>query len=289
VKVRGLPVAVIGLGLMGGAIARNLAAAGWRVTGIDPDPAAAERARANGVRTVDSVAGLPRDVCLILTSLPGPDSLRATVQALAARPELDCVLAELSTLAIADKVAARDLLAPTRIAVLDCPISGTGAQAVDADLSIYASGERAAWDRVADIFPTFARRPRYVGDFGAGTRLKYIANLLVAIHNVASAEAMGLAEVAGIDAVTAVEVLREGAGNSRIFELRAPMMASRCYEPATMKLEVWAKDMQLIGAFARERGARTPLFDATVPVYEAVRYERPQQDTAAVFEALRKT
>ena len=287
--MQALTVAVIGLGLMGGAIARNLAAAGWRVTGIDPDPAAAQRACENGVRLVDSVAALPRDVGLILTSLPDGDSLRATAQALARQTGFECVLAELSTLALHDKDGARDLLAPVGVAVLDCPISGTGAQAVDGDLSIYASGERAAWDRVAHIFPAFARRPRYVGDFGTGTRLKYIANLLVAIHNVASAEAMALAEAAGIDVAMAVEVLREGAGNSRIFELRAPLMARRCYEPATMKLDVWAKDMQLIGDFARERGARTPLFDATVPVYESVRHERPQQDTAAVFEALRRT
>lgn len=272
---------------MGGAIAANLRRSGYEVWGFDPSSAAAAKAQAHDIRIVESVNGLPTENALILTSLPSGASLQQTVDALARRASASCVVAELSTLSLQDKELARSTLASVATELLDAPISGTGAQAIEADLSVYVSGAREAWERVSGVFKAFASRPRYVGPFGAGTRLKYIANLLVAIHNVAAAEALTMAEAAGIDLHVAVDVLREGAGNSRILELRGPMMARHTYVPATMKLEVWEKDMALIEAFARDRGVRTPLFDTTQAIYAEARRVRPQEDTAGVFEVLR--
>jgi 3-hydroxyisobutyrate dehydrogenase-like beta-hydroxyacid dehydrogenase len=99
--------------------------------------------------------------------------------------------------------------------------------------------------------------------------MKFVANLLVAIHNVASAEAMVLAGKAGLDLRQVVKLVSAGAGNSRIFELRAPMMAENDYLPATMRLSTWQKDMAVIGKFATALGVPTPLFRATIPVYDA--------------------
>jgi 3-hydroxyisobutyrate dehydrogenase-like beta-hydroxyacid dehydrogenase len=280
-------LAIAGLGLMGGAIAANLVDAGHSVCGFDPQPAAAERARGRGVEVVSSLDDLPHGADIVLTSLPSAAALDDAVRALEQCNGRVSVVVELSTLPIADKESARQRLAGRGIAMLDAPISGTGAQAVRRDLSVYGSGDEAAWKRVETIVAAFAVRARYVGAFGNGMRLKCIANLLVAIHNVATAEALVLAEAAGMDLTSVVELIREGAGNSRIFELRGPLMATGEYLPATMKLDVWQKDMALIDAFAREHGARTPLFDATQPIYTAARDARPQADTAAVFEAMR--
>ena len=102
-----------------------------------------------------------------------------------------------------------------------------------------------------------------LGAFGNGSRMKYVANLLVAIHNVASAEAMVLGMKAGLPPQLIFDLVKTGAGNSRIFELRAPMMVKNDYDNATMKISVWQKDMDVIGSYARQIGVPTPMFDAS--------------------------
>jgi 3-hydroxyisobutyrate dehydrogenase-like beta-hydroxyacid dehydrogenase len=171
--------------------------------------------------------------------------------------------------------------------LLDCPVSGTGSQAKTGDLVIYASGEKAAIAKVKPAFAAFSRKTFEVGAFGDGSRMKYVANLLVAINNVASAEAMVLGMKAGLDPQTIFEMISNGAGNSRVFELRAPMMVKNRYEEATMKCSVWQKDMDVIGAFARKLKAPTPLFSATLPVYAAaLKSGHADDDTASVCAVL---
>src|SRR5205823_1388779 len=164
---------------------------------------------------------------------------------------------------------ARDRLAGAGITLLDCPLSGTGAQAATGDLAVYASGGRAAFDRAAPVFAKFARVAHDLGEFGNGSRMKFVANLLVAIHNVAAAEAIVLGIKAGLEPQTVHDMVTSSAGNSRVFELRAPMMVKGRYDEPTMKVEVWQKDMQVIDAFARSLGCPVPLFATTRPIYNA--------------------
>jgi L-threonate 2-dehydrogenase len=171
--------------------------------------------------------------------------------------------------------------------MLDCPISGTGAQARTKDIVIYASGDRAAIRKLSSLFADFSRVAHDLGAFGNGSRMKYVANLLVAIHNVATAEAMVLGMKAGLDPEQILRLISSGVGNSRIFELRAPMIARNRYGPATMKLSVWQKDMALIAAFAKNIGSPTPLFDVTGPFYDrALAAGRGSEDTAVVSTVL---
>jgi L-threonate 2-dehydrogenase len=117
--------------------------------------------------------------------------------------------------------------------------------------------------------------------------MKYVANLLVAINNVASAEAMVLGIKAGLDPQTVFDMVTAGVAKSRVFELRAPMMVKDNYDDATMKVSVWQKDMAVIGAYARQIGVATPMFDATVPVYnKAMKSGHAEHDTAAVCAVL---
>jgi 3-hydroxyisobutyrate dehydrogenase-like beta-hydroxyacid dehydrogenase len=173
--------------------------------------------------------------------------------------------------------------------MLDCPISGTGSQAKTKDLVVYASGDSAAIRKLKPLFAGFARAAHDLGAFGNGSRMKYVANLLVAINNVAAAEAMVLGIKAGLDPQTVLEMVTTGAGNSRVFELRAPMMVKDRYDEATMKISVWQKDMSVIGQFAKQIGVPTPMFDATVPVYnKAMKSGHAEHDTAAVCAVLEK-
>ena len=171
--------------------------------------------------------------------------------------------------------------------MLDCPISGTGAQAGTKDIVIYASGDRAAIRKLNPLFADFSRAAHDLGVFGNGSRMKYVANLLVAIHNVATAEAMVLGMKAGLPPEQILRLVSSGVGNSRIFELRAPMIARNRYDPATMKLSVWQKDMALIAAFAKAIGSPTPLFGVTAPLYNrALAAGHGAEDTAVVSTVL---
>jgi 3-hydroxyisobutyrate dehydrogenase-like beta-hydroxyacid dehydrogenase len=282
-------VGVVGLGIMGGAFAQNLHAAGWRVIGYDIDAARRRALARAGIEIAPDVKALAAAVPTIITSLPKSSALAATVAAVAAARLPPRVLVEASTFTLDDKIAAERALRKAGHVMLDCPVSGTGAQARTKDIVVYASGDRAAIRRLKPLFAGFSRAAHDLGAFGNGSRMKYVANLLVAIHNVASAEAMTLGLKAGLDPQTIFEMVTTGAGNSRVFELRAPMMVKDRYEPATMKGSVWQKDMAVIGAFARGIGVPTPLFDATVPVYRrALRTGHAEHDTAAVCAVLEK-
>ena len=140
------------------------------------------------------------------------------------------------------------------------------------------------------LFADFAKQSADLGKYGNGSRMKFVANHLVAIHNVATAEAMILAERAGLDPKLVVEMVGPGAGGSRMFQMRAPMMVDGKYEPATMKVSTWKKDMAIIAEFAGDVGVETPLFTLTQPVYsQAMTMGLGDQDTASVFEVLKKT
>jgi len=197
------------------------------------------------------------------------------------------VVVETSTLPIEVKTAARDVLAKRGVTLLDCPLSGTGAQARAKDLLIYVSGERAAYTKIAPVLPGFTSAAYYVGPFGDGSRMKFVANLLVAIHNVAAAEAMVLGMKAGLDPAMILKVVAGGAGGSRMFQVRGPMMVKGDYSEATMKNEVWQKDMTIIGDFARELDCPTPLFAASAPIYNAaMAMGLGKEDTGAVCKVL---
>jgi 3-hydroxyisobutyrate dehydrogenase-like beta-hydroxyacid dehydrogenase len=168
-------------------------------------------------------------------------------------------------------------------------VSGTGSQAKTKDIVIYASGDTKAIRKLRPLFAGYSRAAHDIGAFGNGSRMKFVANLLVAINNVASAEAMVLGMKSGLDPATIFDMISTGAGNSRVFELRAPMMVKGRYDDATMKVGIWQKDMQVIGDFAKSLGVPTPLFSATQPIYDAaLAAGHAMHDTAAVCDVLEK-
>ena len=206
-------VGIIGLGIMGGAFARNLAAAGWQVVGYDIDAARRRQAAKHGVEIAKDATALAAAVPVIITSLPSPQALAATVGAIAPVKKRRVVI-EASTFTLEDKVAAERALRKAGHVALDCPVSGTGAQANTGDIVIYASGEARSIARQRRLFADFSRKLYDLGEFGNGSRMKYVANLLVAIHNVASAEAMVLGMKAGLDPA---DDFRNGDGRRRQF------------------------------------------------------------------------
>jgi L-threonate 2-dehydrogenase len=262
-------------------------AAGWRVLGYDIDMTRGTKLAASGVDIRPDVATLAREAPVLLFSLPSPAAALATAQAIAASGAERRVVIEASTLALKDKLAIEAVLRAAGHVALDCPISGTGAQAITKDLVIYASGDAQSIEALRPLFAGFTRAVHDVGAYGNGSKMKFVANLLVAIHNVASAEAMVLGVKAGLDPRQVVELVAAGAGTSRMFELRAPMMAARHYQPASMRVEVWQKDMAIISQYATELGCPTPLLSATMPIYAAAMANgHAADDTASVCAVL---
>lgn len=285
-------VGMVGLGIMGSAMAGHLAKAGRRVYGADVSVVA----RKKMARVLTAVDG-DMNKCLdnaevVITSLPSVAALNNVVDQVLAwrqRNPKALVIAETSTLPHADKVAARQRLADSGVGFLDCPLSGTGAQARKKDLAVYASGEKKLIAKVKPIFLDCARVVYDVGAFGNGTHMKLVANLLVALHNVSSAEALLFGTRLGLDPMQMVSVLPDGAGGSRMLEVRGPVMAKRQWKDPAMKVEVWQKDMQIIGQALKDAQVPAPLFAASVPIYVAAMAQgHALHDTAAVYAVLER-
>jgi L-threonate 2-dehydrogenase len=285
-----LKIGIVGLGIMGGSFAKNLRVAGFDVCGFDIlDANVAALIEIGG-----TPATSPKDVAaqtdVVITSLPSIAAFHAVMtgeDGIIDAGKDGLIVIECSTLPIDDKQTAHDALAEVGSILMDCPISGTGAQAINKDLSVYVSGDEAASNKCQDVLNGFANLNFYVGEFGNGSKMKFVANHLVHIHNVASAEAMVLGMKAGLEPETIFDVIKAGAGNSRIFELRAPMMVEDNYDAATMKMDIWQKDIKVISEFAADLDCPTPLFTAGIDIYdEGLEKGMDKLDTASVCRVL---
>ena len=282
-------VGVIGLGIMGSAMAANLIRAGYTVIGFDVLARSRRRHQRAGGVAARSNRELGSRASIVITSLPSSQALLDVARELAASDPPPAIVVETSTLPIDVKERAREQLAASGTTLLDAPLSGTGVQARSRDILVYVSGSRAAHRRAAPVLAAVTRAQHYVGAFGDAMKVKFVANLLVAIHNAAAAEALVLAMKAGLDPALVLKAVEDGGGGSKMLQVRGPLMVKGKYSPAMMKLDVWQKDMTLIAAFARAAKCPTPLFDVTKPLYaEALRQGRHAEDTAAVCAVLER-
>jgi len=262
------------------------------VVGYDPDADRGKMLKQLGGTAEKSPAGVAKLAGVVITSLPSVAAVEAAFFAprgLVQNAARGTIVIEASTLPLEVKLGVRDRCARAGITVLDCPISGTGAQAAAKDISVYASGPLVAVNRCKPIFAGFARSTHYCGEYGNGSKLKFIANLLVTIHNLSAAEAIVLGRRSGLDLDLLYKVIRDGAGTSRMFEVRAPLMIAGDYSAATMKVDVYQKDIDIIGAYASGLHCPTPLFEASKAFYSgAYAQGYGKEDTAAICAVLEK-
>jgi 3-hydroxyisobutyrate dehydrogenase-like beta-hydroxyacid dehydrogenase len=284
------PIGIVGLGIMGGAMAEALIGSGHAVVGYDPDRAAQARLKRAGGRPLAIATSVAEQADAVIASLPSVRALDQAVEAIAAARRgagrKPLIVIEASTLPLTDKDRANERLRARGMVVMDCPISGTAVRLRSRAWTIYASGPKAAYARVRPIFEVFTDNAPYVGRFGHGTRMKFVANHLVAILNVATAESLTFARRMGLDPKQVHALVAEspiiGTG---VYRLRGGFMASRSYLPATMKVEVWQKDMQVIGDMARTVGAPVPLFSNCAALYNAaMALGLAKSDSASVCE-----
>jgi len=283
-------VGIIGVGVMGFAMANNLSAAGYQIFGFDPAPAAQDRLRAIGGNVIASPRDIAERCATILFSLPSADALANAIggeDGVAKASATGTIVIECSTLPLDVKRHALEVLTQSGKTMLDCPVSGTGAQAARKDLVIFGSGDADAFQRSVPVLAGMSRVQRYLGAFGNGSIMKYIANLLVSIHNVAAAEAMVLGMKAGLDPALVYDTLVDSAGASKMFEVRGPLMRDAQYDPATATVRTHLKDVEIISAFANSLRCPTPVFSAAAqPYYARAAQGFEMQDTASVCAVL---
>ncbi|MGI9597720.1 MAG: NAD(P)-dependent oxidoreductase, partial [Acidimicrobiales bacterium] len=224
---------------------------------------------------------------VIVLSLPLVDALARVAGELAAAGRPNAVAVETGTFPLADKTAARDVLAGSDIELLDAPLSGTGLQAADGTLVVLSSGPEPAHRHALPVFDAIGKQTFHLGRFGNGSRMKYVANLLVAVHTLAAAEAHRLGAASGLDPEVVQQVIGPGAGGSTMFDVRGPMMVAGEYLPPSARLAIILKDAGIISAHARDVDAPTPLLDAAIPLYAAgVETGLGDSDAAALRQLL---
>ena len=282
-------IGLIGLGIIGSSILRNIHDSEFSPIGFDIDQKIIDTLNHEGLNTSSSLKEIIDQSSIIITSLPNNKALDETIDLIIQEDNRKVeLLIETSTLSIECKIKNQERLNAINVDILDCPISGTGRQAENKDIVMYASGLKESYEMALPVLETFSRESFFLGDFGNATKVKLIANLLVSIHNVASAEAIRLGEKSGLDLNELYKVISSGAATSKIFELRAPMMIAKDYSPASMKMNVWKKDIELIRDMLDKNEIDSPLFKMTEQLYKkAEELDLNELDTASVMEVLR--
>jgi len=282
----------VGLGIMGGMMGEALCAAGYKVVGYDPSAAARVRLKKAGGRALASATAVAAIADVVITSLAKAsvldDVVKKIVVAKRDKKRAPLIVIETSTLTLDDKQRAREALARAGAQTLDCPISGTAVRMKEGGWTIFASGPQAAFRRVKPVLDVFTQNVQFVGAYGNGTKMKFIANHLVAIYNVAVGESITFARKMKLDPQQVWDLFSSSPvlGNG-IFKLRGKLMVDQKYLPATMKVEVWQKDMQVIGDMAKSVDCPLPLFTTCAPLYTtAMAQGLSQHDTASVCEVL---
>ena len=282
-------IGLIGLGAMGGAYAKHLLKNNFKCFGIDLDK--------NNILKFIQLGGqeitydeLFNKVEIVLTSLP---SLNAYKDVLNNLKRLDKnnskkIILDMNTISIDDKNMFKNEIIGLNIDMLDSPVSGTGAQAWEADLTVFASGSKELIDKCMNIFKAFSKEVINVGSFGNGMKFKILANLLVTIHNTAAAEALRLGELAGLDQDMIFKVLGNSAATSVMLQKRMPLMINKNYEPPTASYNIFLKDVDIIRNFIKDNNVTLPTFEGSAKIYDkAEKTLSKNWDTASVYEVLK--
>ncbi|HEV2055292.1 MAG TPA: NAD(P)-dependent oxidoreductase [Methylomirabilota bacterium] len=284
-------VGIVGLGLLGSAIASRFIKAGHVVVGFDILPARVTALTALGGKAAPSAAAVAQSaeaVCTLLPSLAAAETAvlgRDGILA-GARPGLTVIQMSTISPALTERLARE--VTGKGLGFLDCPVSGTTSMIERGDGSFFVGGERALYDRWRPVLEFALPRVVHVGRVGQAMTLKLVANLLVALHSAAAAEALTLARRAGLDLDLTLEVLNSSAAASAMLKVRGPMIVRNEF-PAQMKLDLFMKDLHLMQEAAAAVGAPIPFTDLAERLYAAAQAAgHGSEDLAVVVTALEK-
>ncbi len=283
-----LTVGVIGLGPMGGNIAGNLLKNQFKVVGFDIQPDRMAALDEFGLDKADSVTAVAEQADILIASLPNASALQNVVEGVLGHEQPGQILIECSTLTVEQKLAAHEQIEAGGKIFLDSPISATPPMLAKMMASIYVSGNEDAYKESLPVLEGFTATNFYVGEVGNGSRMKFLANYLVHVHVTAAAECMVMGQKAGLDPKLIHTVLKEGAGSSRMFDIRGAMMAKSDYrEGGGTMFAVYEKDAAVITEFAASVKSPIDLYVSSRQKFNsAIALGLDHLDTSAVCKAI---
>jgi len=284
-----MKIGIVGVGLLGSAVAARLLKGGFRVAGYDTRPEQVKALQPQGLQSAQSVADAAAGADAIFTILPSLESVEETILGpggLVETAPRNCVLIQMST--ISPELARRlgEAASAKGLGFLDAPISGTSAMVERGECAIFVGGDRARAAACQPIFDAIARKTCHVGDVGMASLAKLAANLLVALNTAALAEALLLGTKGGLAPDVLLDALRESAGASKMVEVRGPLMVSRRFD-AQMKVDLFLKDFKLMLDEALRLGVPLPLTTVAQQLAAATAaLGHGEEDLAAVITTL---
>lgn len=285
------PVSLLGLGLLGSALAQRLLAAGYTVHGYDHAPHCRERAPALGVALVPDGVTLADRSSVLLTCLPdGPAVWKALFEeGIAANLPAGAAVIDLTTCAPSEARALSERLAAQGVQCLDAPVSAGVPQLLAGNSAITVGGAPATVERVHALLTAIAPNIYHLGPAGAGAAAKLVGNLVLGLNRLALAEGLALAERLGLDGATLLECLRAGGAYSRVMDTKAERMLHARYTEPDARLRQHAKDVNLILELGEEAGFTLPTSTLHAEILQrATDLGFAEADNAAIIEALRR-
>ncbi len=284
-------IGIIGVGLLGTAVASRLLEAGFAVVGYDTRPEQAAALAPRGLRPAASLAEAADGADVVFTILPSLDAVDTAVRGpggLLETAPATTTIAQMSTISPPLTRALGAAAAQRGIGFLDTPMSGTSSMVARGDCTIFVAGDRARADACKPVFEAIARKTLYIGATGLATLAKLATNLLVGLNTAAVAEALVLGAKGGLHPAQLLDILKESAAGSRMLEVRGPLMVSHRFDPQ-MKAELFLKDFKLMLEEGVRLGAPLPLTSLTEQLTLAtVAAGRGGEDIAAIITTLER-
>jgi 3-hydroxyisobutyrate dehydrogenase-like beta-hydroxyacid dehydrogenase len=284
-------IAIVGVGLLGSAVASRLLEAGAEVAGYDLRPGQTEALSARGLESAASLAAAVAGREMVFTILPTPDAVDSAIRGadgVLAHAEPGTIIAQMSTISPGLTRSLAAAAADRRLGFIDAPISGTSAMVARGEGTIFAGGAAAVVEACRAVFDAIARKTLHVGDVGEAMLVKLTTNLLVGLNTAAVAEALVLGVKGGLAPDRLIDIWNASAATSRMLEVRGPMMASHRFD-AQMKAELFAKDFALMLDEGRRLAVPLPLTGLTQQLTLAtIAAGRGGEDLAAIVTTLER-
>ncbi|HCT76537.1 MAG TPA: 2-hydroxy-3-oxopropionate reductase [Micromonosporaceae bacterium] len=282
-------IGFIGLGIMGAPMAGHLVKAGHKVTGYDVVPAGLEKLAAAGGQPAGSIAAAVNNAEVVITMLPNHPQVEAVVlgeDGVLAHAKPGTLLIDMSSIRPETSIAVAQAAAARGVRVLDAPVSGGEAGAIEAVLSIMAGGEADDFAEALPLFEFLGKTIVHVGPHGAGQVVKAANQLLVAGIIVLNAEALVLMEASGVDGRKGLSVLNGGLAGSTVLTRKIENFVNRDYTPG-FRIDLHDKDMGIALAAARTAGVGLPLTGAVSQLVASAKAAgRGGQDHSALLGLL---
>jgi 3-hydroxyisobutyrate dehydrogenase-like beta-hydroxyacid dehydrogenase len=284
-------IGIVGVGLLGSAVASRLLEARFEVVGYDTRPDQLAALGGKGLRPATSLGQVAAGADVVFTILPSLETVDAAIRGpggLVETAPATTTIVQMSTISPPLTRALGAAAATRGIGFLDAPMSGTSAMVARGDCTIFVAGDRARADACRPVFDAIARKTLYIGETGLATLAKLATNLLVGLNTAALAEALVLGAKGGLEPAQLLEILRESAAGSRMLEIRGPLMVSHQFA-AQMKAELFLKDFKLMLDEGVRVGAPLPLTSLTQQLTLAtVAAGRGGEDLATIITTLER-